>query len=177
MTQWRHGWSRRLSARTRARRARERGGYAATATFLSRAAELSVDERLRATRLLAAAEAELTAGSLDRAGALLDRAQAGPTTLALPQPPGKAPRTCSAPTWPERLHRAGCQHRLRLVVARWRSSPADRSLGRPGRPGYLARGRLSMFMRIAPRRNDASGGAPQVSPIRGRPLPSCLNAG
>ena len=56
--------------------------YAATATFPSRAAELSVDERLRATRLLAAAEAELTAGSLDRAGALLDRAQAGPTTLA-----------------------------------------------------------------------------------------------
>ena len=77
MTRWRHGWSRRLSARTR-----ELGGYAATATFLSRAAELSVDERLRATRLLAAAEAELTAGSLDRAGALLDRAQAGPATLA-----------------------------------------------------------------------------------------------
>lgn len=37
---------------------------------------------LRATRLLAAAEAELTVGSLDRAGALLDRAHAGPTTLA-----------------------------------------------------------------------------------------------
>lgn len=36
---------------------------------------------LRATRLHAAAEAELTAGSLDRGGALLDRAQAGPTTL------------------------------------------------------------------------------------------------
>ena len=41
-----------------------------------------MDERLRATRLPAAAEAELTAGSLDRAGALLDRAQAGPATLA-----------------------------------------------------------------------------------------------
>jgi hypothetical protein len=42
-----------------------------------------VDERLRATRLLAAAEAELTAGSLDRAGALLIGPQAGPTILAL----------------------------------------------------------------------------------------------
>jgi divalent metal cation (Fe/Co/Zn/Cd) transporter len=55
-----------------------------------------------------------------------------------------------------------------LLIAAWAV--------REGR-ATLARGRLSMFMRIAPRRNDVSGGAPQVSPIRGRPLPSCLNAG
>ncbi len=53
-------------------RARERGGWAASARFLTRAATLTPDADERFRRVLAAARAETTAGACMRAQALLD---------------------------------------------------------------------------------------------------------
>jgi DNA-binding CsgD family transcriptional regulator len=56
-------------------RARRRGGHAAAAAALERAAGLSGDDAERGRRLAAAAEAAWLAGQGDRAAALLDRAE------------------------------------------------------------------------------------------------------
>src|SRR6516165_7295451 len=55
-------------------RARGRGGWAGSAAFLERSAELTQDAARRARRLVAAAEARLVAGQTSAARALLDRA-------------------------------------------------------------------------------------------------------
>ncbi|MBW0011251.1 MAG: AAA family ATPase [Pseudonocardiales bacterium] len=60
-----------------AERARSRGGYAAAATLLERAALLTPDGERRAERRLSAADAHLLAGAVDRAGALLTEAAPG----------------------------------------------------------------------------------------------------
>ncbi|HYQ64453.1 helix-turn-helix transcriptional regulator [Actinophytocola sp.] len=60
--------------------ARARGGHAAESTFLTRAAELSPDDRSRAGRLVAAARAAQLSGDNELSIALLDRASAPRTS-------------------------------------------------------------------------------------------------
>jgi DNA-binding CsgD family transcriptional regulator/tetratricopeptide (TPR) repeat protein len=59
-------------------RARSRGGFAAAAAFLERAAELTPDEVRRTARVLAAAQAKLHAGEFDTATDLLAAVEASP---------------------------------------------------------------------------------------------------
>ncbi|HEY2437310.1 MAG TPA: AAA family ATPase, partial [Solirubrobacteraceae bacterium] len=59
-------------------RAQARGGLAAAAAFLERAAALTLEPSRRAGRALAAAQAKHQSGALDPALALLDAAESGP---------------------------------------------------------------------------------------------------
>ena len=65
---------------------RSRGGYAATAVLLERAAQLTPGAEARAERQLAAAQAHVLAGTIDRADALLVESTSGlrrPLSVAL----------------------------------------------------------------------------------------------
>lgn len=63
-----------------AARARERGGAAAAAAFLERAAELTLADDVRVDRLIAAAEAKHDAGAFEAATRLVDSARGYPLT-------------------------------------------------------------------------------------------------
>jgi DNA-binding CsgD family transcriptional regulator len=60
-----------------ATRAQQRGGFAASAAFLERAADLTPEESHRSRRALAAAQASLQAGALDDAERLITTAESG----------------------------------------------------------------------------------------------------
>ena len=61
-----------------AARAQSRGGFAAAAAFLERAAELTADPARRSTRALAAAQANFEAAAFDAADRLILAADVGP---------------------------------------------------------------------------------------------------
>ncbi|SCL33033.1 regulatory protein, luxR family [Micromonospora rhizosphaerae] len=89
-------------------RAQGRGGVAAAASFLRRAAELTPDPARRVTRALAAAELDIDAGGAEQADSLLAVAEAGPL---------------------DDLQRARLERlRARLVFAQLRCSDAPRLL-------------------------------------------------
>jgi DNA-binding CsgD family transcriptional regulator len=89
-------------------RAHGRGGAAAAASFLRRAAELTPDPAQRVTRALAAAQAHIDAGAADQALNLLAAAETGPL---------------------DDLQRAGLERlRARLVFSQVRGGDAPRLL-------------------------------------------------
>ena len=69
-----------LELESSAGRARQRGGTAAAAAFLTRAAELTPDPSMRSTRALTAAEALYEIASFDQSRHLLATAELGPLT-------------------------------------------------------------------------------------------------
>ena len=140
-------------------RARDRGGYAATVTFLSRAAELSADQGARAGRLLAAAEAALIAGQPVQAAALLEEA-----TPLLGGPLARAQARRLDGTLRLALGQAGEAAPVLLEAAR-ALAPADLRGARAGTAGGVRGGAVRRLVR------EPGGLVGDRAPRRGRCRP------
>ncbi|MFI5488433.1 ATP-binding protein [Micromonospora echinaurantiaca] len=140
-------------------RAQGRGGAAAAAAFLRRAAELTPDPARRVTRALAAAELDIEAGGAGQADSLLAVAEAGPL---------------------DDLQRARLERlRARLVFAQLRRADAPRLLLDAARrlaplDGALARDTLLEAVGaaiFAGRLNDGPGQREVAEAVRAGPSP------
>ena len=150
-----------------AARAQARGGFAAAAAFLQRAAAMTPDADERARRALAAARAKLQAGAVDDTLELLATAETGTLSDAPARSGRPAPRR-------DRLRR---HPRPRRAAAARRSRPATRRARSGPRARDVSGGAVCGDVRGAPRRTgrrSAGGGASGQS--RPRPTPPAARA-
>ena len=121
-------------------RARRRGGVAAAAAFLERAAELTPDPARRGARALAAAQAKLEAGSREAAEALLATAELAPLDELQ-----RAAAAAAARADRVRLHarqrRSAAPSRCRQTARSARSRVGARDISRGARSGHVRRTR------------------------------------
>jgi DNA-binding CsgD family transcriptional regulator len=142
-----------------ANRAQARGGVAAAAAFLARAAELTPDPDRRGARVLAAAQAKFDAGAPDTAFALLATAELGPLDdLQRARLERLRAQIAFART-------RGSDSRLLLLGAAKRLEPFDMALARET---YLESLRAAIF---AGRLDDVDGVQDTVEAMRGAPPP------
>ena len=148
-------------------RARARGGLAAAAAFLDRAAELTPAPDRRAQRALVAAQSKHQAGAPAAARRLLAMAQAGPLDEVGPRACGAAARPDSGRprSWPRRA--------LLLLKAARRLEPRHPGLARETYGHVFAAARTAG--RMAPRGANAGGGRGRTCGAGGIAAAACLD--